>query len=122
MSAGNFEDSKYEDNAGRIYVIRIQPETRSLTDGTTANEPPAGDSDQPLRARARLGRKEYGLRARKVTIRFTGTLPTGYSGDDLSVPVLTPAAYNAYTATPNVTGTYLGAPIVILSGEGEKLR
>jgi hypothetical protein len=123
MSAGDFSsDAKYEDNAGLIYRIRVQPETLALTDGTTANASPAGAITEKVRARARLGRREYGVRARYVTVRFTGTLPDGYSGEDLNVPVMTQAAFNAYTATVGVTGTYLGAPIEFIGGENEKIR
>lgn len=120
MSAGTFTTSKYEDANGRIYSIRVQPETLGLTLNSVVNDAPAGNVDQPVFARARGSRRAYGVTARKVTIRFTGTPPTGYSGDDVSVPVLQQSVFNGYSV--GQTGTYLAAPCEFLSKTGEQIR
>lgn len=123
MSAGRFTVSRYEastDNGGGIYAIRVQPETLGLALGGTTNDPPAGASNQPINARARKGVREYGVGARAVRLRFTGTLPDGYSGDEVTVPVLTPALFAS--ATPGTAGVYLTVPVAVVSRLPERFR
>ena len=120
MSAGNFISTIYSDAEGRFYRIRLQPETLALTIATVPNAAGAGPVDQPVSARARGSRRSIGVTARKVALRFTSTLPTGYSGDPVEVPVLTPAAFAAYL--PGLTGTYLGSDVEVISRTNEQLR
>lgn len=122
MSQGSFEISRYEASfANFIMPIRVQPETVSLTDGTVPNDPPAGATDLPLFARARKGNTEYGVGARSITISFApGSEPTGYSGDSLNVPVLTEAAFAAYSIGDTVT--YLGATGTVVGRKSETFR
>ncbi len=124
MSAGNFVQTRYESNAdtgGGIYPIRVQPETLLLDIGGTVNSPPAAPADQPIFARARKGTREYGVGARAVRLRFTpGSIPTGYSGDEVVVPIMTAALFA--NATPGSTGTYLSAPVTVVSRLPERVR
>lgn len=124
MSAGVFVQSRYQSNAdigGGIYPIRVQPETLLLDIGGTVNNPPAGAANQPIFARARKGTREYGVGARAVRLRFdAGAEPTGYSGDEVVVPAMTPALFAA--ATPGATGTYLSAPVTVVSRLPERVR
>lgn len=124
MSAGEFTQSRYEANTdvgGGIYPIRVQPETLLLTLGGVANDPPAGASDQAIFARARKGTREYGVGARAVRLRFTGaTPPAGYSGDEVTVPIMTPTLFAA--ANPGTVGVYLEAPVVVVSRLPERVR
>ena len=107
MSAGDFQNSIYETNGGGFYKIRIQPETLSLTIDTTANAAGAGPvpSGQPS-AKVSGGRNSIGVNARLVRVKFTTTVPPGYAGgkDTITLPCLTPAAFNAWDAGD--TGTY----------------
>lgn len=114
MSSGAFTVTRYESTelGGAIMPIKVQEETLIFAAGT-ANSAPAGAVTVPLFVSVSRNRAEYGVKPRKVTIRFTGTPPEGYSGDDLTIPVLTETAYAAYI--PGTTGTYLGAPITIAS-------
>lgn len=123
MSAGPFDRSKYEadaGNGGTIHAIRIQPETALLTIGGLSNDPPAGAQNSPFAARARKGNQEYGMGARSVTIAWTGDPPTGYSDETLTIPVLTPAAFAAYI--PGATGTYLSTNCEVVSRKPENVR
>lgn len=123
MSAGPFDRSRYEadaGNGGTIHPIRIQPETAGLTIGGIANDPPTGVANSPFAARARKGKREYGLGARVVTIAWDTTPPAGYSMETLTIPVLTPAAFAAYI--PDSTGTYLGTACKVVSRGPENLR
>lgn len=124
MSAGNFVTSRYETSSpglgGVIMPIKVQPETILLTIAGVGNDPPAGAVDFPLRVSVSAGNSEYGVKARKATLRFTGTPPTGYSGDDVSVPLLTPAM--AAAAAPGATGTYLLADVEVISAKPETFR
>jgi len=124
MSAGNFVTSRYETNSpalgGIIMPIKVQPETLLLTIGGVTNDPPAGAIDFPLRVSVSAGNTQYGVRPRKATLRFTGAPPTGYSGDDVSVPLLTPAM--AAAAAPGETGTYLSAAVEVMTTKPESFR
>lgn len=107
MSAGNFAtDGKYETDTGVVHPIRYQPETTSLSLNTVPNAAPAGAVGANLpSARVGSGRRSFGINARLVRFRFTGTLPPGYSMNGiLTLPVLTPAAFNSYGKSQ--TGTY----------------
>lgn len=122
MSAGEFSISKYEcSTLGVIMPIKLQPETNIFAAGV-ANAEPAGAITLDLFAHVSGGKNEYGVTPRKVRIKFTdqAAVPDGYSGDELVVPVMTEAAYNAYTR--GTTGTYLGAPIQIVSKIPEYVR
>lgn len=123
MSAGTFLRAKYEasaDNGGGIYPIRVQPETVAMTIAGTANAEPAGAIDQFCAAKVRKATGEYGLGARGVVLAWTGTPPTGYSGDPVRVAVLTAAAFADYTI--GATGTYLGAAVEVISRQSETAR
>lgn len=120
MSAGDFIYSKYEARTGGVYRIRVQPETEQATFNSVANAAPAGAIDQATTARARGSRRSFGATARKVLCEFTGTIPTGYNGDPVSVPILNPTVFDGIT--PGQTGTYLGEAIQVLSKTAEQLR
>lgn len=114
MSSGAFTISKYQSTelGGAIMPIRLQEETLVFAAGS-ANEPPTTPVSIPLFVNVSANRNKYGVKPRKVTFEFTGAAPAGYTGDNLTVPVLTEAAYAAYI--PGTTGSYLGAPIRIVS-------
>jgi len=113
MSAGRFTTSRYEaDYDDLIHPIRVQPETLALTIATVANAPPAGAVTNRIRAKVGKGKREIGLGARMVTVAFTGTVPDGYSGDPIRLPVLSRALADVIVG--GATGTYLGAPIVVV--------
>lgn len=124
MSAGAFQIETYESTelAGQFMPIRVQPETLALSIGGVANAGSVTDVNLPLRVNVNGGNREYGVKPRKITVRFTddADLPEGYTGEDLTVPVLTPAAYAAYTV--GATGTYLGSPCVVLARNPERAR
>lgn len=121
MSQGRFTRSKYQSNqTARIYSIRVQPETLTLTIDGTPNDPPSGDITESVSARARGSRRSIGITARAVSVEFTSTLPTGYTGEPLTVPVMTPSLFE--TAAIGATGTYLGQPIEVIGLRPESRR
>ena len=126
MSAGIFEIVGYEtsdpDLGGVVMPIRVQPETLGLSIGGTANAASAAAIDFPLRVQVSAGNTEYGVKPRKVTLRFTdqADLPDGYKGSDLVVPVMTPAAFAAYTV--GATGTYLSKAVQVVAKKAESYR
>lgn len=117
MSAGDFTPAFYQTTNGAIYKIRVQPETLTLTINSVTNASATGPApvDTPS-ARVGSGRQSFGVNARLVRLRFTGTVPDGYSGgkDTISLPVLTNAASAAYSV--DQTGTYT------LNGTGYDVR
>jgi hypothetical protein len=122
MSSGAFVTSKYESTelSGEILLVRVQEETLALTIATVANAAPAGEVTIPLLASVSGNRKEYGVKCRKVTLEFTAGGPTGYTGDNITLPVLTEAAYAAYI--PGATGTYLTKAVKVVSRSAETAK
>ena len=107
MSGGDYIRSLYELNGGSIAPIRIQPETLTLTLNSVANAAPAGTATAGFPSAKVSGtRRSFGINTRKVRVKFTGTLPPGYSGgkDTISLPVLQPSVFNGYAK--GQTGTY----------------
>jgi hypothetical protein len=106
MSAGVFENVKYEldaTNGGYIMSGRVQPETLAATDGTNANAEPAGAINAPGSAKVSKGRREFGVGMRRVLLTLTGSAPAGYSGEDVVIPVLTPATFTAWVKDTEIT-------------------
>jgi hypothetical protein len=128
MSAGAFEDGKYEQNgAAYIWPCRVQPETKGLTLNAVANAYPAAAvaADLPTMEISRRGNRGFGVIPRTVTIELTadGTAETGdYLGEgtQFTIPVFTESAYNSYGK--GQTGTYLGIACKYIAKTGEKVR
>ena len=126
MSAGVFQLSKYETNSaalgGVIMPIKVQPETLAAVVGGVTNAPPAGGVDFPLLVSVSATKGEYGVKPRKVTLRFAdqADLPPGYSGQDVTIPLMTPAA--AAAALPGATGTYLTKAVTVVRVKQEDFR
>ena len=124
MSAGAFVKSKYEatpDNGGGIYSVKVQPETLACVIATVANAAPAGAVDQKVSARVGGGKRKIGMNCATISLKFTGTLPTGYKMDGiLTIPGLTPAFRAA--AAVGATGTYLGQAVEVIGKSPERAR
>lgn len=110
MSAGAFVNTFYSTDKGGTCNMRVQPETLTFSlQGT----PEIGPADQEASVKVQGSRRSTGIIARKVRVRFTGTVPTGYlAGSTLSIPILTQVAYAAISKGD--TGTYLGSDIRVL--------
>lgn len=121
MSAGNFVRSRYESDNGGVYRIRIQPETAAATIAGSVNAAPAGAIDQTVSARIGGGNRQIGVKARSVSIAWTGAPPAGYAANELvRVAVLTPAVYNGANLGDAVT--YLGSSAEIVGKNPERVR
>ena len=124
MSAGPFKTSKYADNSGIIYRIRIQEETENLVIDGTTNEPPTG-SPLPGSGWARVsgGTRQLGVYPRKIGVKFTGAVPDGYkAGGTHYIPVLKRESLGDYTTVAGLTGTYLGKPVIVVGMSPERKR
>ena len=121
MSSGNFIVQTYEASFGTFFMpCRVQPETLLLTNGTEANNGATNAINLSLFARARKGNSEYGVGMRSITISWDGAPPTDYSGDSLTVPVLTQAAFDSYTIGSAVT--YLDTAATVVGRKPETVR
>jgi hypothetical protein len=124
MSAGPFKLSKYQTNSQTIHPIKIQEETEELVIDGVTNSPPAlnyGPGAQWVRVSG--GTRQLGIHPRKIGVRFTGDVPDGYAeGQTYYIPVLTEAAFNDYTITTGLTGTYLGEAVVVVGNSPERKR
>lgn len=123
MSAGEFVKSIYETNKGNFCAVKVQPETlAAVMDGVT-NAAGAGPVNQEASASVSSGKRTIGVNCRTVTLRWTGDAPDGYSGDDVVIPALTPAFYEA--CDPNavgVTGTYLESGVIPVGRSPETVK
>lgn len=112
MSAGVFEEGKYEAGNGTVYPVRVQPESKELELNSVANAYPtdaitAGVPTIPIRK----SRRGFGISVRTVTVELTadGTGETAdYLGEGalLTIPVFNPTVWDGYGK--GQTGTYLG--------------
>jgi hypothetical protein len=120
MSAGPFQIYRYEADNGDIHPIKLQPETVAANIGG-ANSPPSGQVSNDISAWVNRGNRQYGLRPRYVTVRFTSGAPTGYKADQLyRIPILTQARFNAVGR--GTTGTYLGEAVTVVSKTTESAQ
>lgn len=120
MSQGAFTRTRYEADSGEIHPIRVQPETTAANIGG-ANAAPAGVTTSSISARVNKTNREFGLRPRYITVRFTGVAPDEYEPGNLyRIPILTPARYN--TINVGATGTYLGADVEVVSKSAENVK
>jgi len=123
MSAGEFNREFYEmssENGGYILSCRVQPETLAAEINSVANAGAEGPADAPGSATISQGRRSAGVNMRYVTLAWTATPPTGYSGDNVRVPVLTPATFASWSL--GQTGTYLGAAVEVVGRVGETVK
>jgi len=127
MSAGAFEEGKYQDNAGNVYRCRVQPETKALALNSVANSYPtdAITADLPTIPIKTSGRRGFGITMRSVTIELTadGTGATAdYQGTGTRhiVPVFDPGQWAEYAA--GQTGTYLGIACKFVNKSPEVIR
>jgi hypothetical protein len=121
MSAGAFENGKYESNGtSGIHAVRVQPETKALTIGGVANAYPAGAIDAKPSAQVGRGKRSIGINCRTVSIRLTAAL-TGYkSGSVIVLPWFVPSTFDALTV--GSTGTYLATACEVVGTTAEKVR
>ena len=123
MSAGEFVTLNYTldaGNGGGIAPIRVQPETRDAEINAANNGGTATPPTLPVFVTVSGGRRGYGIYARTVRLRFTGTVPDGYSGDDVTIPCMDPGTFASWAN--GQTGTYLGVPVEVVGRSPERVR
>ena len=121
MSAGAFINSLYQTDQGEVAPIKIQPETLSFSIGSETNVAATGPATSRMFVKISKGNREYGCRPRKIVVKFTGTVPTGYKADQTyAIPALTPAIFGA--AIPTAVGSYLGEAVEVVSTRAEVER
>lgn len=129
MSAGEFTKlARYQAtyDTAQLHPIRVQPETLTLTlDKAPApdlvNTVPAGATTNPISALVGLSRRERGLRARFVTIKWSGSPPSGYKpGTTLNVAIMQQSVFNSINIGD--VGSYLETAIEVVAKEPERVR
>nr|CRY96860.1 hypothetical protein [uncultured prokaryote] len=121
MSAGSFSLSRYEDNDGKLYQIRVQPEIVAAVIDGDDNGPEAGSVTEKFAAEVNRGARAYGLRPRKLTVSFEDTPPTGYRPyTTLQIPVLKKETW--LRAKVGAVVTYAGGTGEIKSKADENFR
>lgn len=122
MSSGKFSSSRYQSDGGAIYSAKVQPETLAATLGGTANAAPAGAVTAEPSAKMTGGKREIGVIARSVSIRWNdGTAPDGYDQNTLvRIPVMTPAVYQGIAKGAAVS--YLGSAGTVAGKSPESIN
>lgn len=112
MSAGAFETGVYGSDALAGHNIKAQLESKALVIEGTANDYPAIAVTSVFWVKASQKKNSYGLRPRKLRIKWGSTPPGTYlPNQSLEVVIYDPALWA--TTTRGMTGTYLGAAIVV---------
>lgn len=127
MSAGSFGLAGYRAsyNTANIHPIRIQSETLGLEitiGGTTVtnNGEDAAEINNPISAVVSRGNRALGLNARRITIKFTDSPPTGYlTNSPIAIAALNPALLSA---PKGATGTYQGRVVQVVSTSPERVN
>lgn len=122
MSAGVYESGKYLADDGKVWRVKVQPETKGLSIGGVANAytTEALTSGLP-RLTISKGRKQQGVRPRYVTVILTangtGSTAEYLSGTKHSVVVFDKAVFETWELQQ--TGTYLGIACQLVFKSGE---
>lgn len=121
MSAGRFTLRFYVADSGEIHLLRNQPESAALDVDGTPNTVAAGPATSPFWAKSSRGANQYGLRPRKVGIRWNpGQAPAGYKEEEvLFVDIYQANQYNAMTI--NSPATYQGGTGTLVSKQPESI-
>jgi len=121
VSSGPFLETFYLADSGEVHPIRHQPETSALVIDGATNEIPAGPATSGISAKVSGGRRQLGLTARSVTIRWTGAPPTGYlAGGEITLPWFQPDSW--LDLAKGQTGTYLGTSVTVQRKTQEFVR
>lgn len=120
MSTGAFIFSRYRSwYTTDVHPIRIQPETLTLTIGTTSNAAPTAAVDNNQRVVVSGGRR-IGIRPRKLGVRITDGGENDYLvGSVIYVPWLNDATFFTVAAQAGATGTYNGAQVEVIGNSPE---
>lgn len=106
--------TKYEADDGTIHQILVTPEVAAV-----AGAPPAGVVNSPIRAKISKTNREYGIRPRRVTLsRVIGAGDDAYT-DFVTLPVLTPAAFNGAAFALGASVTYDGDEYTVATRNNE---
>lgn len=109
MSSGPFDVGIYEADSGEKHNVRYQPESAIFSIGGSPNTLPAGPATSIFWAKISKGKTEYGLRPRKIKIKWTGEPPADYADcQSLEIVVFSLNVFNS--ATIGSAATYLGTP------------
>lgn len=118
MSSGQFLTTRYELDDGNIVRIRVQPETV-----TAWNPLPAATTfaEGYPSAQVNKGKREFGIGARFVTLRWVAAPPTGYlATGTVKVPILSTEAYDGLV--PGEQVEYLGVQAQVISKSPESVK
>lgn len=119
--AGQYSTTaKYETDDGTVYNIRVQPETVAANIGA-ANAAPAGAVTGKGTVRVNAGNREFGIKARSVSLIWTAAAPDGYEpGSPVRIPILTKSVFDGIVK--GTTGTYLGAACKVVGKSPERIN
>jgi len=122
MSAGAFENGRYQLDNGDVARCRAQPESKALAYSSATNAYTTDAVTRPGRVRLRQSKRSFGVIARSITVRLPATgQPTGYKpGSLLTIPIFTTAFYDALALAEEVT--YLGVNCELVSRSPEIIR
>lgn len=114
----SYARAKYQADDDAIHPIRLSPQAYAVA---SANEP-AGAPNSNIHAKQSKSKREFGLRARYITIaRSRGTAPDTFS-EYANIPILTVTAFNSATYTTGAAITYKGSSWTVVSATPESAK
>jgi hypothetical protein len=122
MSAGAFATgAKYEADDGKIYNVRVQPETLEANVGGANGSPTGAVTSGLPSAQVGSGRKTIGVHCRGVRLRFTESVPDGYKPNSIVfIPILVKSRWDAVSR--GSAGVYLGLEVTVVGKVPEVIR
>lgn len=127
MSAGEFSDTLYEVSLipGEIWKIRVQEEALSFVidnapNPDIVNTAPSGPATAQVSVKVNKGNREFGVRPRYLICEWTGSPPSGYSGETVRIPILRESAYNSISV--GQVGSYNSTPIRVKAKVPEQAK
>lgn len=112
--AGKLKLSRYKDDLGNVYPIRVSPATELLAFGTQQNAPTVDPITEKSLLVIRRDASEFGLKTRKIAVRWVNDVPVGYvNTTTLYIPILTKLIFDAITI--GQIATYRGEPVQVVS-------
>lgn len=110
--------AKYQADDETVHPIRLTPQVYAVA---TSSEP-AGAPNSNIHAKQSKSKREFGLRARFITIgRVRGAAPDTFS-EYATIPILTRAAFDSATYTTGAVVSYKGQNWTIVGSTPESAK
>ena len=113
-----FVKARYSANNEEIHPIRLAPDVYAIA---VSSEPTGGNTSK-IHAKQSKTKREFGLRARYITIARTRGTGNDTFVEYANIPILTLAAFESATYAIDAVVNYKGVPWRVVSSTPESAR